>query len=283
MSRSVWIWFLGLLAFCFVLWMCLNLHLEGLLPKTAAAAMAPALGPAQVSLTRVGSEVLVSGLVRSRDEHEQVLASVRSAAGAQIQVVDRLFESPEVGPLASRFVPLSSRFFPMGRELYFGANQLRFIGKAPSPEAKAALEADIGKASSGLTVNTQVSVEASQTQVLQQEVDDILKGTVIEFQTASAVIRPSSFKVLDSIAAKLKQYPEVRVKIDGHTDSLGAASANMKLSQNRADSVRNAMAQRGIAASRIESTGYGSTRPLVPETSPENRAKNRRIELVIVK
>jgi outer membrane protein OmpA-like peptidoglycan-associated protein len=283
MTRSAWIWFLGILAFCFGLWMCLNLHLEGLLPKAAAAAVVSNAGPASVSLTRMQNSIVVSGLVKSKDEHEQVVAAVRSAAGPSVSVVDRLLESSEVSALAGRFVPLASRFVPFGQSLDLGANRLRFVARTPDAAAKSSLESDVVRAAQGLTVDAQVSVEESKTEVLQKEVDDILKGTVIEFQTASAVIRPGSFKVLDSIAAKLKAYPEVRVKIDGHTDALGAAAANVRLSQSRADSVKNALVQRGVAAPRIESTGYGSARPLVPETSAENRAKNRRIELVIVK
>jgi outer membrane protein OmpA-like peptidoglycan-associated protein len=283
-SRSVWIWFLGILAFCLVFLLCLNRHWDFVSPNAAAAAVIQKSGgPAHVSLTRNGAAVIVSGLVRSADEHQQVLRAVRSAADANVTLIDRLVETPDVGPVAERFVPLASRFFPSGQELHLGANRLQFYASAPDDAAKTALESDIERVGAGLNVAKYITVELGKTETVQREVDDILKGTVIEFQTASAVIRPSSFSVLDSIAAKLKQYPDVRVKIDGHTDSLGQPAANMKLSQSRADSVRNALVKRGVAASRIESTGYGSTRPLVPETSPENRAKNRRIELVIVK
>jgi outer membrane protein OmpA-like peptidoglycan-associated protein len=72
------------------------------------------------------------------------------------------------------------------------------------------------------------------------------------------------------------------MEIRGHTDDKGSAQTNEKLSLLRADAVAGALQQRGVPSSRLRTRGFGSSQPLVPNTSEENRAKNRRTEFVIV-
>jgi outer membrane protein OmpA-like peptidoglycan-associated protein len=73
--------------------------------------------------------------------------------------------------------------------------------------------------------------------------------------------------------------PSYSAQIGGHTDNQGARGYNMKLSARRAEAVKAWLVAKGIAASRITTAGYGDTHPLVPNTSDENRARNRRVEL----
>jgi len=102
----------------------------------------------------------------------------------------------------------------------------------------------------------------------------------VHFDTAKATIRPQSFAILDGAAAMLKQASSAKVEIGGHTDDVGAADANMVLSQQRAESVRVALVERGIDADRLSAKGYGSTRPVADNRNEEGRASNRRVELV---
>ncbi|GEM_PF-1802550 len=104
----------------------------------------------------------------------------------------------------------------------------------------------------------------------------------IYFETGKAIIRPESFPVLDEIAQVLKDNPGLRIRIEGHTDSVGPASYNLRLSQKRANAVRNYLISKGIDPSRLEAVGYGESRPIAPNTTPEGRAKNRRVEFVII-
>jgi len=69
------------------------------------------------------------------------------------------------------------------------------------------------------------------------------------------------------------------VEIQGHTDNIGSAAYNMKLSRKRAESVKSYLDKKGIYSTRLKSEGYGFAKPVVPNTTPENRALNRRVEL----
>ena len=80
----------------------------------------------------------------------------------------------------------------------------------------------------------------------------------------------------------LKDNPELRIRFIGHTDDVGTNSDNQKLSEGRANSVRQEMMNRGIDPTRIEAEGRGESEPIVPNTSDENRAKNRRVEFIIL-
>jgi len=77
----------------------------------------------------------------------------------------------------------------------------------------------------------------------------------------------------------MKADPKLAIEIGGHTDNVGKPDYNLKLSDARAAAVRQWLIEHGIAAARLTSRGYGDTQPLVPNTSDENRARNRRVEL----
>jgi outer membrane protein OmpA-like peptidoglycan-associated protein len=73
-----------------------------------------------------------------------------------------------------------------------------------------------------------------------------------------------------------------RIRIEGHTDDVGGTKKNMELSQARAESVRNFLIRKGVEADRLQAVGYGDTRPLDKRKTPDARAKNRRVEFIIV-
>lgn len=103
----------------------------------------------------------------------------------------------------------------------------------------------------------------------------------ILFDVNSAKIKPESFGTLKEIAQVLKDNPTVKVKIIGHTDSDGAAAANFDLSKKRAASVKNSLINDfGIDASRMETDGKGASEPASPNTTPEGKANNRRVEFI---
>ena len=101
----------------------------------------------------------------------------------------------------------------------------------------------------------------------------------INFDFDQATLRPDSMPVLEQVRALFANDPGYAAEIGGHTDNQGARDYNMKLSAKRADAVKAWLAGRGIAAGRITTAGYGDTRPLVPNTTDENKARNRRVEL----
>jgi len=106
----------------------------------------------------------------------------------------------------------------------------------------------------------------------------------INFQFGKAKIRgKQSCKVIDEVVTVLKDYPSIKkIRIEGHTDSVGKAASNMKLSQARAESVVEYLIEQGIEASRLEAVGFGLTKPIASNATAKGRAQNRRTEFNIV-
>ena len=98
----------------------------------------------------------------------------------------------------------------------------------------------------------------------------------------SSTLLPSSSSLVSSIAAVLIAHPELRVRVEGHTDDTGTHAVNMALSQARADAVRAALVAAGVDAGHLVADGVGAARPLVDGKSDDARAQNRRVELVVV-
>jgi outer membrane protein OmpA-like peptidoglycan-associated protein len=103
----------------------------------------------------------------------------------------------------------------------------------------------------------------------------------IYFDVNKDVVKPESFGTLKGIADVLKENPDVRVKIVGHTDNDGADAANLDLSKRRGASVKDELVKTfGIEASRLETDGMGETKPVAPNDTPVNKALNRRVEFI---
>jgi len=104
----------------------------------------------------------------------------------------------------------------------------------------------------------------------------------VHFATNKYRVLPDSFPLLNQVAAVLVDFPKMRISIEGHTDNVGAEKANMKLSQKRAEAVRDYLVSRGIAPARLEAHGYGPTRPIASNKTAKGKAKNRRTEFRVV-
>lgn len=105
----------------------------------------------------------------------------------------------------------------------------------------------------------------------------------INFDTAKATIKPDSWPVLDAVAEILRANPQIRkVRVEGHTDSVGRADFNLDLSRRRAAAVVRYLVGKGIAPSRFESAGYGEERPIASNETALGRAQNRRVEFTII-
>jgi outer membrane protein OmpA-like peptidoglycan-associated protein len=89
--------------------------------------------------------------------------------------------------------------------------------------------------------------------------------------------------VLNGVLRALQQNPEIEVLIGGHTDNIGSAAMNDRLSHARAEAVRSWLVAKGVQARRMRAEGYGPSRPIAPNDSEENRHKNRRIEFERIK
>jgi outer membrane protein OmpA-like peptidoglycan-associated protein len=101
------------------------------------------------------------------------------------------------------------------------------------------------------------------------------------FTQSTASLLSTSRPVLNSLARTLRQQPTLRLEIAGHTDNIGDAALNLRLSEQRARVVRQYLVQQGIDSVRLVARGYGGTRPVADNHDMQQRARNRRVEVVV--
>jgi outer membrane protein OmpA-like peptidoglycan-associated protein len=107
------------------------------------------------------------------------------------------------------------------------------------------------------------------------------KSYEIQFETGSATIKAASYNQLDEILKSAVVAEGLKVGVYGHTDNVGTDAINNKLSEERANAVKNYLISKGIAAERIESKGYGSSKPVADNSSAQGKARNRRVQIVL--
>jgi outer membrane protein OmpA-like peptidoglycan-associated protein len=95
------------------------------------------------------------------------------------------------------------------------------------------------------------------------------------------VLQPEAFPELDQLSAYLLSHPEVQAEMAGHTDDVGEAVDNQRLSERRAGAVRRYLIEQGVDAKRITYQGYGESRPVAENDTAEGRQQNRRVECVL--
>ncbi|MBB5517343.1 OmpA family protein [Amphiplicatus metriothermophilus] len=103
----------------------------------------------------------------------------------------------------------------------------------------------------------------------------------ITFDVNQSDIQPGFYETLNSVAIVLKEFDKTTVSVYGHADSTGSEEYNLQLSQRRALSVANYLAAQGVAPARLNAVGYGESRPIADNATPQGRALNRRVEIVI--
>lgn len=129
-------------------------------------------------------------------------------------------------------------------------------------------------------MNQQVALTAAELAKTLNEKGAIALHNIL-FDTGKATLKPESSKELQLVIDVLKADTALKLEIQGHTDNTGVKAANLTLSQQRAEAVRDYLVKTGgITVSRLTAVGFGDTKPVAPNTTDEGKAQNRRVELV---
>ena len=165
------------------------------------------------------------------------------------------------------------------------------VGSGQNSELGAVLGTVVGGAA-GAVIGNQMDKQAKkiEEEIPGADVKRVDEGIVVTFDENSGVyfdtakhnINEKSKQTLDKLAAILKEYPDTNVLVAGHTDSQGQDAYNMGLSQRRAQAVTNYFKSKGLAGSRFTTKWYGEKNPIASNDTAEGRAKNRRVNVVIV-
>lgn len=116
----------------------------------------------------------------------------------------------------------------------------------------------------------------------QHTVGQVMRLQNLIFEVGNAKIDPESYTELDIVLNMMRENPTMVIQLEGHTDYVGAAADNMKLSQRRVESVKNYLASKGIAKTRLKTKAFGGTQPLSRDNTPEAHRLNRRVEVRIL-
>lgn len=113
-------------------------------------------------------------------------------------------------------------------------------------------------------------------------VGHVMRLNNLIFEVGNSKIDPESYGELDLVVNMMKENPTMIIQLEGHTDYVGAAADNLKLSQRRVESVKNYVASKGIAKSRLKTKAFGGSQPLSRDNTPEAHRLNRRVEVRIL-
>jgi outer membrane protein OmpA-like peptidoglycan-associated protein len=232
-----------------------RLHLGYVAEKKAQLALVTgATSRTEHSLQQIGKET--SDLLLQRRDRE--LKAARAATEARDGEVEQARRAAEA----------------RARDAEAKALEAERARRQAEAEAQARA-ADQAKAAS--LANELASLKAQQTdRGLVLTVGDVL------FDAGKAELGPGAQRSIDKLADFLKAYPKRTVLIEGHTDNTGDEDFNLKLSQQRADAVRDKLVAKGIAPQRIRTKGYGPKFPVVDNNTPAGRQQNRRVEVVVL-
>ena len=252
-----------------------------------AGRFAPTTFPAGFAAVKTADSVVLSGIYADEASHKKLLTlATRSFYGAKI--VDQTQQSDKA---PKTLAAAAER----------GLQQLARLdtGTLVADDGKLKLEGDALFASSGEEIKAELDAEpidgfdpvatlavappppVSDPAACRNLFSALSKRGSILFETAKATIHRDSAGFVDFIAANARRCPDARLEISGHTDSDGSANANLDLSQRRAEAVAARLAKSGLANANMTAKGYGDTKPVASNDTPEGKAQNRRIELSV--
>jgi outer membrane protein OmpA-like peptidoglycan-associated protein len=255
-----------------------------------------------------GDDIILSGEVAGPEARADLLARAQTLF-PRARLVDKMTVTPEA---SEQWTGTAREGLALLAQLRRGQadlveQELTITGEADKPEAQEAIRkvlADkLPKAYRGQdttfvraapaaridhttsSIETKPAPETAQrnteANACQELLRSVAKKGVIEFDRGTAELESESIPTLEQLAEVASKCPAVRFEVAGHADADGTPRNNQRLSERRAQSVVDFLIKSGVAEERMQAVGYGTTQPLAPNTTPENKAKNRRIEFFV--
>lgn len=237
----------------------------------------------QVTVTRIGNGLRLEGAVANLSQHTELVQRASELWGKEAVddqlVVASLAEAPD----RTRCLRSAMTRLPelQGGVLTQSADGLQVRGAVASAGVREALETRLASDCGAQSLDV-VLPKALPTRECQARVNAMLIGEPIRFQSGQAEIAAISDVDLVRLADTLRACPGPALQITGHTDTVGDPQANLRLSQQRADAVRQRLIELELPPERIQAQGLGETQPVASNSIPVGRAKNRRIEFTLI-
>jgi outer membrane protein OmpA-like peptidoglycan-associated protein len=236
--------------------------------------------PVAVKLLVDGGKVVLTGSVPTEAAHTALTDAAKTAVGAD-NVQDEITVDAKRTADGTDLAGLGAVVTALGKDTKAGVVDLTngtvtLTGTVVSQDVKDKAETAAKAVVS--SVRNDLAVGAAAPAVVQTQLGAL---PTVEFENNSATLTAQGRAVVDNVASILKANPNVRVSIEGHTDSTGTAERNLTLSQARAKTVLDTLVSLGIAPDRMTSTGFGESRPKVPGNDDASKAINRRVEFIV--
>src|SRR5882672_6007183 len=259
---------------------------ERLAQERAAAAEREAKAKAQAAAAERAT--LQAQLTADRAAREKAEAeAARAAALVQQQAAQTAAEQASRDRVAAEAARASAM---AQQQVALAAADQASRDRVQAEAARASAQADAAKARKSAEqaesekTDLRAKLLAQLNTILQTR--DSARGLIVNmsdvlFDTGSYTLKPGAREKLAKISGIVLAHPGLSLQIEGHTDSVGGDDFNQQLSERRADSVRDFLAEQGVAGSSITARGFGKTQPVASNDTPEGRQRNRRVELVV--
>ncbi len=241
-----------------------------------------------------GQHITLKGKTFSENQKKRLLFAAGEAVGVQ-NVVDNLTiaevqsDALDLTEKVESFAAVISRFAPgITGDVTLRNGELNINAETGSEAVRDYLASSTARAQrTGLSVsqNIRIPKPKSDAKALQASLDNLtaeVRQTVV-FASGEAVLSPQAMQTLDKVASAIGNYSGLVIEIEGHTDDVGRAGVNEKLSQSRASSVRDYLAAAVAPVNQLIAVGYGHRRPLESNDTPEGRQANRRVHFTVLK
>lgn len=242
--------------------------------------------PIRFELDRSRTMAALRGRLPNAAHREAIVSRAHELWGAEA-VSDELQVDPAVvEPAWLSGLPDALGAFSLrteGGSFVIDGEELTIGGRMFAESARRALLEQLGGALPGLAIADRSEVRPpANADELQATLNTAVLSRTVEFASNSDELTLLGRSVLDEIFELLSSQEGVRIGISGHTDDQGDDDYNLSLSRRRADAARDYLTVKGLAAGRFETTGFGETKPIADNATPEGRLRNRRIEFAVL-